>query len=55
LATRCGLALHLAAAILDGCDEFWTNDPRLAAAAGERIVLRLLPSLPASDEPSVEP
>lgn len=27
-------ALHLAAAQLHGCDEFWTNDNRLAASAG---------------------
>lgn len=26
-------ALHLAAAQLSGCDEFWTNDKRLAAAS----------------------
>ena len=27
-------ALHLALAQIHGCDEFWTNDDRLAAAAG---------------------
>lgn len=27
-------ALHLAAALSAGCDEFWTNDKQLAAAAG---------------------
>ena len=27
-------ALHLAVAQLAGCDELWTNDNRLAAAAG---------------------
>jgi len=27
-------ALHLAAAQIHGCDELWTNDDRLAAAAG---------------------
>lgn len=30
-------ALHLAAAISAGCDEFWTNDLRLAQAAQGRI------------------
>jgi predicted nucleic acid-binding protein len=30
-------ALHAAAAIVSGCDEFWTNDGRLAQAVGERI------------------
>jgi predicted nucleic acid-binding protein len=32
-------ALHLAAAIHAGCDEFWTNDKRLAKAAENRIRL----------------
>lgn len=32
-------ALHLAAAILSGCDEFWTRDARLAQAAAGRIAL----------------
>ena len=30
-------ALHLAAALNAGCDEFWTNDHRLANAAQGRI------------------
>ncbi|MHB8743780.1 MAG: type II toxin-antitoxin system VapC family toxin [Sulfuricaulis sp.] len=30
-------ALHVAAAIMSGCDEFWTNDGHLAQAVGERI------------------
>lgn len=30
-------ALHLAAAIEAGCDEFWTNDRRLEAAAGGQL------------------
>lgn len=30
-------ALHLAAAISAGCDEFWTNDDRLATVAKGRI------------------
>ena len=30
-------ALHLAAAISSECDEFWTNDERLSAAAAKRI------------------
>jgi len=30
-------ALHLAAAITAGCDEFWTNDRRLEDAAAGRI------------------
>ena len=30
-------ALHLAAALESGCDEFWTNDDRLAKAATGRI------------------
>lgn len=30
-------ALHLAAAIDSSCDEFWTNDTRLAAAAGAHL------------------
>jgi len=32
-------ALHLAAALSAGCDEFWTNDDRLAKAAGKRMRL----------------
>lgn len=30
-------ALHLAAALEGGCTELWTNDKRLAQAAGNRI------------------
>lgn len=30
-------ALHLAAAICCECDEFWSNDDRLAKVAGSRI------------------
>lgn len=30
-------ALHLAAAITAGCDEFWTNDNRLSKAAGKHL------------------
>lgn len=30
-------ALHLAAALQSGCEEFWTNDLRLVNAAQERI------------------
>jgi predicted nucleic acid-binding protein len=30
-------ALHLAAAISAGCDEFWTNDHRLDAAASDYL------------------
>jgi predicted nucleic acid-binding protein len=33
-------ALHLAAAIVGGCDELWTNDDRLANAAGRHIRIR---------------
>ena len=32
-------ALHLAAAITAGCDEFWTNDQRLEQAAAGRLTL----------------
>lgn len=32
-------ALHLAAALDAGCDEFWTNDNRLEKAAAGRIAL----------------
>lgn len=32
-------ALHLAAAITSGCDEFWTNDYRLAQAAQGHLQL----------------
>lgn len=34
-------ALHLATAILGGCDEFWTNDHRLTTAASGRIALNV--------------
>lgn len=34
-------ALHLATAILGSCNEFWTNDLRLAAAAAGRITLKI--------------
>ncbi len=37
-------AIHAAAAILNGCDEFWTNDRRLAALE-PRIALRVLPEV----------
>lgn len=30
-------AIHLAAALISGCDEFWTNDKRLAKAVTDRI------------------
>ena len=30
-------ALHLAAALVDGCTEFWTHDDRLASAAAGHI------------------
>ena len=33
-------ALHLAAAIVGGCGEFWTRDDRLAHAAGRHIEVR---------------
>lgn len=36
-------AIHLAAAIEHGCDEFWTNDRRLAAAAADSLTIRVLP------------
>jgi len=35
-------AIHLAVALLNGCDEFWTNDGRLATVSG-RIKVRILP------------
>src|SRR5262245_10722039 len=37
-------AIHAAAAILNGCDEFWTNDRRLVALE-PRIALRVLPEV----------
>ncbi len=36
-------AIHLAAAINWGCDEFWTNDRRLPKALETRIKIRALP------------
>lgn len=36
-------ALHLAAAIGAGCEEFWTNDHRLPTPVEERIGIRVLP------------
>lgn len=36
-------AIHLAAALEHGCDEFWTNDRRLAAAAEGVLAIRVLP------------
>ena len=35
-------ALHLAAAMTWGCDEFWTNDRRLTGTIEERIAVRTL-------------
>lgn len=35
-------AIHLATAILGGCNDFWTNDHRLTAAAAGRISLKVL-------------
>ena len=42
-------ALHAAAAILHGCDEFWTNDLRLGGLES-RLTLRVIPE-PTSQEP----
>jgi predicted nucleic acid-binding protein len=39
-------ALHLAAAICAGCDEFWTNDLRLEKAAGGRVRIVTMDTLP---------
>ncbi len=39
-------ALHLAAALNAGCDEFWTNDQRLANAAQDRIRIVTFESTP---------
>lgn len=36
-------ALHLAAAIQGGCEEFWTNDHRLPDALQQLIQIRVLP------------
>lgn len=35
-------AIHLASAVFNGCDEFWTNDLRLARASNQ-IRFRVLP------------
>lgn len=34
-------ALHLATAMTGGCTEFWTNDGRLRAPAGDEIAIRI--------------
>ena len=39
-------ALHLATAIGAGCDEFWTNDQRLAQAAQNRLRIVTFESTP---------
>lgn len=39
-------ALHLAAALESGCDEFWTNDQRLAKAAQGRLQIVTFESTP---------
>jgi predicted nucleic acid-binding protein len=39
-------ALHLAAAIQSGCDEFWTNDQRLAHAAQGHLQIVTFESTP---------
>ena len=39
-------ALHLAAAIEAGCDEFWTNDQRLAQAAQGHLQIVTFESTP---------
>lgn len=39
-------ALHLAAAITAGCDEFWTHDQRLAQAAQDRLQIVTFESTP---------
>ncbi|MFZ3140970.1 MAG: type II toxin-antitoxin system VapC family toxin [Polaromonas sp.] len=39
-------ALHLAAALQAGCDEFWTNDQRLAKAAQNRLRIVTFESTP---------
>ena len=36
-------ALHLAAAILGGCEELWTNDDHLVTAAKSHVAVRILP------------
>jgi predicted nucleic acid-binding protein len=35
-------ALHLAVAVVAQCEEFWTNDHRLTAAARGRIGIRVV-------------
>ena len=44
-------ALHLACAIEHGCDEFWTNDARLASGAPPGLVVRAFAD--AVDAPAV--
>ena len=39
-------ALHLAAALHAGCDEFWTHDSRLQSAAQGRMTLTTFENLP---------
>lgn len=39
-------ALHLAAAIVGGCSEFWTNDRRLEQAAAGRLQVVSVDELP---------
>ena len=39
-------ALHLAAAISAGCDEYWTNDQRLAKAAQNKLRIVTFESTP---------
>jgi len=39
-------ALHLAAAIVAGCSEFWTNDRRLEKAAADRLQVVSVDDLP---------
>ncbi|WP_295455473.1 PIN domain-containing protein [uncultured Thiodictyon sp.] len=39
-------AMHLAAAIIYGCDEFWTNDRRLDQAAAGHIQTVSIEQLP---------
>ncbi len=36
-------AIHLAAAMSWGCDEFWTNDHRIPKAIEARVKIRILP------------
>lgn len=39
-------ALHLAVAVTSGCDEFWTNDQRLATAAQGHLQIVTFESTP---------